>query len=142
MTDEEKTLIIEALQPLINQRAYGLNSPCKVSVLHGNGQYRKEALTGDEEFFLQGMRPGKRSPIIFEFQPVDSRPWQHMEMGEDAFDYVVGLKQEVEGLLGVPFKDAGVALIRRKEAEKEEAERQRQEEIAKTYGDNELFGAF
>lgn len=76
---------------LVNESTvYTVTSPVKVTMKYAEKVYHRgkpsnysvKPLDGNEEFFLANIRAGSRKPFIFEFKPLDTRPYQHVEMDE------------------------------------------------------------
>ena len=89
-----------------------LSTPYTATVLIADGatgvtRYKKLALV-DQEFFVKGVRTGKRDGLIFEFEPVDTQPFLQMEMGpsEIAKGIVLNLNEWLESRLGESLQGA------------------------------------
>jgi len=119
--------------------------------------FRKHKFIGSEEFFLSGVREGKRSDFILEFTPVDSQPYERMEIESKKIEQVQGVEDHlVSYLRGTDHGDhikssatfklacsvwaktaAKVAEIR-----KEQAEEEARQAVEDAYANAPGFGAF
>lgn len=111
--------IIEVIRAAINlskddQPIWKLNGPLKTAICDEAGKYRVRSFAGGEEFFLTGIRTGKRSEYLFEFSPVDAQSYKHMEIADNpkSMEMIVGLEKWLVGVFGGTEKDSWSKLKR------------------------------
>lgn len=136
----------------------------QLTVRMGVGQYRKSAIAaGDPEMLFVGVRAGKRADYIFEFEPVDKRPYEAIEMDETkVFSMLAGFEELLVKTMGYPPQVETVdgltieqplsfskarALFKRDHAKREKVKREAAiaatvSSEAERYRDNPLWGAF
>ena len=132
--------IIQALNDADKSLTFGLSGPLTATVLEEGAGYRRWPLTGSEEFFFKSARAGKRSDIVLSFEPVDARPWQHMEMSDkDALSHVVGLDAWVTNILGQSLAKAKKASLKATASKSAIAPAAAD---SAAYTDNDMYGAF
>jgi hypothetical protein len=145
-----------ALEPLVEKlkeiiggiatgRSFKVAAPWTATVLREDDSYRKVALVGSEEFFWTGVRLGKRGDMVFEFEPVDARPFKRMEMttADVEAGRLVDFTDFVCGQLGV----ATIAAAKKeaKRFAKKAVEEAKAEEVKETtvrYTENPNFGSW
>ena len=99
MSEESDPLLpvlLEAVKAAENT-VWRTNAMAKLPVRFPDGKYKNTPLTaGDPELLFTGVRAGKRADYIFEFEPVDDRPYKTVEMDESK---VISLLPGFEALL-------------------------------------------
>ena len=126
--------------------------PFQTSIVRTDGMYRNKALEGGEELLLKGIRGGKRSEFIFEFEPVKPTPhYVRVEIEEKNMMHVGGLEPAVVQMLGFDpstkdwqyAKKAFMKNAKKKIAvELEKAEQSIAEDKIRTYGSNPIWNKF
>lgn len=116
------------------------------------GQYRSFKMTGDETFVFKGLREGKRSSYIFEFEPVDVREYSQIEFGEESvFKVFPALLEPALAALKLDKPastwNEGTArfrttLKRQANKERKEAEKADAKETENHYQNDPLWGAW
>lgn len=105
------TPLIERLNAFAVKRAetiWKLHAPTQVTVKNPNETYRKVTMT-DQEFFLTGVREGKRDKLIFEFAPVDTQPFIQMELNDKEIEKVLDLESQLmDEVLGGNYLAAAI----------------------------------
>lgn len=70
-TPDPNELILEALKKAAAGQAFTLSGPTKLFVHDGQEQGKQVAINGGTDLLFKGVRAGKRSPFIFEFEPFE-----------------------------------------------------------------------
>lgn len=141
--------LIEVLTKAISdERLWKLDSFASLTIRQKDGAYRKAKFSGEDEFFFKGVRMGKRDGVIFEFTPVDARPFEQMEMTErEVFKNLPGFEGYIVSSMGLDASSASFALakaelVRRQRVAKKQSETRAALTEAERYADNPLYGAF
>lgn len=159
MDDElkpEQMLIDKVLAAMkVSELDLTLTAPVQTAHLFmegGRKVYKQKPLLGNETFVLTGMREGKRSEFIFEFEPVDDRPYKHVEFGDKvAMQVFAGLEDELIKALELDkqvkdWKQAAAAFRTkvRREAKRavEAAEKDAKRSTEEHYKNDPLYGAW
>jgi hypothetical protein len=128
-----------------------LSAPIQTSVVMQNGSYRTKSLIGNETFTFHGLREGKRSSYIFEFEPVDARDYKMVEFDEDkVFQAFPGLEEVLVAALdqdsGMAWRQASAKfrtnLRRERSKAMKVAEKQAAAEAESHYENDDLWGSF
>ena len=147
-----ENLLIDAIMGKIDKDIdLTLSAPVNASGKKLDGQYRTIKLVGNESFSLIGLREGKRSSFIFEFEPVDARDFKTIEFGDDvAFqtfpELLPAVLKAIDGKDGDTFKVASANFrtrIRKERAKAaKEAEKIEKAATENHYAKDDLWGAF
>ena len=123
--------------------SFTLEGTIKTSVLM-DGTYKTKPLTGGDEFVLKGIRTGARGNFIFEFVPMDDKPYSQMEISKtQQFEYFTGLEYFLVTALGFSEEEGGVPVWDEavKTFMKRHEESTRKESIEANQ-DNPMWGTF
>lgn len=141
--------LVERLQELVKvtaeNRAFKSSAPWVATVLMPDGITYKRLAISNEEFFWSGIRLGKRGDLVFEFEPVDSRPFARMEMvtGEVIEGRLAEFHAFVCANLGVgSLAEAKRTAKRWAKEQIAEAKAVEQQAVAVKYEDNPKFGSW
>lgn len=153
MATDENVLIDQLREKLVigeKDHVYGLIAPAKLQCRRDDDSYRYVAMEGNEEFLLSGIRLGSRKQVIFEFSPIDAKPYKQMEVDDKAvfalFPELEEMAADALGNPGVSFNTArskfvrDAATIAKKKKETAEAEQKADEEAK--HSDNPMWGMF
>ncbi len=125
-----------------NPPIFDVTAPLKTSVVGADGRYSNKDISG-QEFFLKGIRAGKRSEWIIELQPVGGAVYVQAEISDkvmkEHFPTLEAYIVKLLGYSGILFKTA-VRKFAAEFATKVEAEA-REEEVGK-YNSNPSWGSF
>lgn len=146
MANTENNPVVEAINAAIklieDPQIFDVKAPFKASALSPDGRYRQINLK-DEEFFLKGVRTGKRSEYIIELRPVSAAGYTQVEiLDKDLPSVMPDLEQALVQMLGMKdlrFKTAAKRFLANVKVEEEKA--QQKEETAR-YGGNPNWGSF
>lgn len=131
-------IALETVDPPI----FDVKAPIKLAALSSDGRYRMIDLK-DEEFFLKGVRPGKKSEWIIELAPISAAGYVHVELlDKDMAQVMPELEAHLSNIIGYPgmkfrngVKKFFTALAAQKEQEAMQAESQK-------YDTNPSWGSF
>lgn len=146
MAETDKNPVVEAINAAIklidDPQIFDVKAPIRAAALSTDERYRMIDLK-DEEFFLKGIRTGKRSEYIIELKPVSAAGYTQVEIGDkDLSTIMPELEAALVQMLGmkdVKFKTAAKRYIANHKVEEEKA--QQREESAK-YDANPNWGSF
>lgn len=146
MTKEATNPVCEAINAAIKQiddpAIYDIKAPIKMAALGPDERYRQVSLK-DEEFFLKGIRPGKKSEYIIELKPVAAAGYVQAELlDKDLPQIMPELEKTLVGMLGyssIRFRTAAKRFLAEYQAQEEVAAKK--EESVK-YDTNPSWGSF
>lgn len=146
MTKDEKNPVCDAINAAIqlmdDPQIFDVKAPIKLAALSPDERYRQVALK-DEEFFLKGIRPGKKSEYIIELKPVSAAGYVQAELlDKDLPQVMPELEKLLVSLLGhsdVRFRTAAKRFLNEHKAKEEQAA-QKAESIK--YDANPSWGSF
>lgn len=128
---------------------FSLNGPIKTSLLMQDGGYKTKALNGDEELLFTGIREGKRDSFVFEFKPIDAKPYKQVEISKDSLlETVGGFEEFLIKALGLdadrddPNYEPPETWKRAVRQFTDEFDIASQQQVEETYKDNPMWGLF
>ncbi|MBO6507547.1 MAG: hypothetical protein JJ979_03515 [Roseibium sp.] len=143
----------EKLGALEDKANYTVRALTQTSVLMKGGAYRTKPLQGGQELFFTGVRAGKQSPLIFEFEPVDAQEYEQVEFRDhSAFDALLDFQGDIAELLEVELHEVEdmkqccavvhkrIIAEEKQRHEREAAEKARRQE--ESYGKMDGWGQF
>jgi len=146
MTNDEKNAVCDWINAVIRLQEdppiFDVKAPIKLSVLGADERYRQANLK-DEEFFLKGIRPGKKSEYIIELRPVSAAGYVQAELlDKDLATIMPDLETQLVKMLGmdgIKFRTAAKRYLQ-KTIEEEEMAQQKAESVK--YDANPNWGSF
>jgi hypothetical protein len=140
---------------LLTEQVFEVDGCPNCTIKKDDGSFRKMAIMAGWEFFVKGCYVGQRGSLIFQFEPVDTQPFEIMETSMQDIDTVFPLlgpkladiAKATEGL-AVAFSDLKTqsekfrdvfGVIVDGEQKIEEAARKK---ALDTYSENPNFGMF
>lgn len=148
MSDDANEALVKAINLVADETlVYAVKAPVSTSVVMNDGTFRTKTVDPDVELTFKGARLGKRTQLIFEFTPVDARPFKQVEIdekkiGETIPEFEAQIARSLGGEDADDFLKAKRAFIRQIRSQlKKEAEADQQKANAK-YQDNPNWGSF
>lgn len=95
--------LLDVLKGAVDEnKTFATSSMAKLTVRFTDGKFKKVAIaTGEPEMFFTGVRAGKKADYIFEFEPIDARPYAGIEMDEkQVFDMLPGFEAHIVKAMG------------------------------------------
>jgi hypothetical protein len=119
---------------------FSVSGPIKASVLREDGKYRLHPLIGKEEFLFEDIYIGAKQQLIFQFRPMDKRPYKLVEFDEtkitQAFpEFLLNASRGLGFDSAVKFSEAKTKFITT-------ALNEMKNEEESFYEDNPLWGSF
>ncbi len=141
--------IIDTIKKALDDQevVVSVRGPFMTSVVLQDGNYKQKPVNPDQELLFKGMRPGARSAIIFEFEPIAHCDFKQVEFEEKKiFLAMPDFEQTLVNMLGyyedMTWPRAAARFIKEAGERRAAEEEARRAEIAATNAADPMWGIF